>query len=516
MNMHTVLLFARHFFVLLAIPLYSVSCKEINRTVAYTTFEKRGNACIFELPDEALSLTIENVPLDSTVYITKTNESPNVIPKDRAQYLTAVQGITLNAKQNNRVAETFLTAPSSDFTPPKTFTKYEKVVNFDKKAERTERKTKKLAEKDYCIGSQKDIYVDVNSEMSIYKKKSAHFAAQGIHCSVWIIDDYNTEQLQKSASILAKAFDSMYQTIRSFFGNESDEMFCSYNGRYFEMKHMKYVSSTGTKVNIVLYDIGMKNNGLVGYFSSKDYFPQGKDYASEMLTYSNEGKYIYIDSQWAEADANICCSTLAHDFQHMIQYNQKTIIHGQIPNDSFNEMMALLCENMMQQTPENNNLNSRLALFNTGYADCGLEYRGESHYHAMLSYAVAYTFGAWLLNTCQKGSLIHNMATNPYSDIKAITHATGKNIATLLKEFSIDCVCKSQTNAYMWNVHKTEYDTKGYKYDGPSCYPYNAHHDIRPYGIVLIKIGKAEDTTISLKFNRKEFPQKEHTYIVIE
>ena len=134
----------------------------------------------------------------------------------------------------------------------------------------------------------------------------------------------------------------MYLNIRSVFGKESDVMYSSYNGKYFDTKPIEFLSETGKFVNIVIYDIGAKNNGVVGYFYSKDYFPRGKEYIDEVLNYSNEGKYIYIDSQWAEADENICISTIAHEFEHMINYNQKSILNETNSNDAFNEMMALI------------------------------------------------------------------------------------------------------------------------------------------------------------------------------
>ena len=506
MKLNTALLFS--------LMLLLTACKETSRAVDFYSFENCDNAMVYEVPEKALSITIENIPLDTTLYITKTNETKKIISKDNAQYITSTQGITLNTKQSGQLSENFLTAPSSDFTPPKTFTKQEKLLTFDKAQEKLLKQTKKSVEKSYTTGNQKDIYIDVNSEMSVYKKKSAHLAAAGTYCYVWIIDDYYTENLAQSAIRLSEAFNNMYQPIRNIFGKESDEMFGNYNGEYFEQKPMQCISVTGTKINIVLYDIGMKNNGLVGYFSSKDYFPQDKDYATEILKYSNAGKYIYIDSQWAEADAEMCRSTLAHEFQHMIQYNQKTLKHKLVPDNAFNEMMALICEDLMQPKANNENLNSRLALFNTGYAECGFEYRSESHYHAMLSYSVTYTFGAWLFNKYGGTELIHKMATNSYSGTKAITKATGKSMKELLKQFSIDCVSKSKDSSFMWNLHKTDYDTEGYKYDGPLYYPYNTHHEIRPYGIVLVKVGKAEDTTVSLKFNKKDCTCTEHTYIV--
>ncbi|MCR5762444.1 MAG: hypothetical protein K6G00_03585 [Treponema sp.] len=507
----------KHFIILsFSLILLLTACNENDRMIDYEKLETSGNAHIYEVSNEVQSLIIENVPIDAKIYITKTNEGQNVIPKDKAQCVTSALGIYLNAKNSDSLKASSYITPSSDFTPPKTFTKHERLITFNPEEENREKRNKTLKEKKYSNNSQKNIYIDVNSEMSEYKERPAHLASQGTYCYVWIIDDYYSEKLQNSAEILSKEFDSMYMKIRKIFGKESDEMFCNYNGKYFETKPIEYVSETGKKINIILYDIGMKNNGVVGYFSSKDYFPRGKDYESRAIRHSNAGKYIYIDSQWAEADIDICSLTLAHEFQHMIQYKQKTLNYDLVPNDAFNEMMALLCEDILSEKNKNESLNSRLALFNRGYAECGLEYRGESHYHAMLSYAVAYTFGKWLFNNYGGTPLINSMATNSYVNIQAITNATQKSMEELLKQFSIFCACKTKDNSYMWNLHKTDYDADGYKYDGPLCYAFNAQHEIRPYGILLIKAGTAEDSTVAFKFTQKTFTKTEHTYIVIE
>ena len=488
-----------------------------NRIIDYADFEHVKSCRVYELPKGTDSLVIQNVPIGSVVYITKTNTGSSIIPKESAQYVLHADGITLNVKNPKEHFENRNLDPTSVFAPQKIFRKTEKVKSFDAETEQNKKKSKLIKEKLYEIGNQKDIYIDTNSNMSTYEKKSAHLAAKGSFCYVWAVDGYGSEdKIKSSAEILCNAFDGMYDKIRLLFGKESDAMFCNFNGKFFEMKNLEYMSDTGRKVNIVLYDINMANNGVVGYFYSKDYFPSNMDYENDVLKYSNEGKYIYIDSQWAEADIDICISTLAHEFQHIINYNQKTLLHNLPDADAFSEMMALICEDIIKGRTENESLNSRLAMFNSGYAECGLEYRGDSHYHAMLSYAMNYAFGTWLYHNYGGTTFIHNIATNAYSDIKCITHASGKSIDQLLKAFSIDCISKENGFSYLWNLHKTNYDEADYKYDGPVTYAYNARHEIRPYGIFLIKTGMAESDTLLFKFNRKEFSNQEHTYIVVE
>lgn len=487
-----------------------------DRMIDYSDFEKNSDLDVYEIPAKTEKLTILNIPLGKTIYIAKTNTGKDIIPKEMSRHLIYADGITLNTKNYDNQNETKNITPTQDFAPPRIFTKHEKLYNFDSEKEKQAKKNKIIKEKTFELGSQKDIFLDVNSSMNIYEKKSVHLTAKGKYCYVWTEDDCFNPIIEKTATNLANAFDSMYLNIRSVFGKESDVMYSSYNGKYFDTKHIEFLSETGKFVNIVIYDIGAKNNGVVGYFYSKDYFPRGKEYIDEVLNYSNEGKYIYIDSQWAEADEKICISTIAHEFEHMINYNQKSIVNETNSNDAFNEMMALICENIISPETINASLNSRLAMFNSDYADCGLEYRGNSHYHAMLSYAVNYAFGTWLIYKYGKTKFIKDMSTNPYPDIKAITHASGESIKNLLKMFCIDCISKTQSDFCLWKLNKTEYDTSGYKYDGPRLFPYNTQHELRPYGILLIKAGKTESNTVTLNFSSEELKNKEFTYIFVE
>lgn len=490
------------------------------RIIDFSDFERLNESAVYELSDGTDRLVIQNVPIGTEIYITKTNTSDKVIPKESAIYVLEAEGISLNVKNPKEEFEKTqsrqsLTTPSSGFGPHKIFRKTEKLNSYDAHKESNKKKSKVIIQKEYDEGRRKDIFVDINSDMTIYEKKSATLASKGKFCYVWTVDgDGSPEKIMKASQKMSVAFDAMYEKIRFLFGKESDFMFCNYNGKFFEPKRLEYMSGTGTKVNIVVYDINRENNGVVGYFYSKDYFPSENDYENGILNYSNEGKYIYIDSQWAEADIDVCISTLAHEFQHMISYNQKVLIHDLPDADAFSEMMSLLCEEIINEDEENANLNSRLALFNSGYAECGLEYRGCSHYHAMLSYAANYAFGTWLYRNYGGTALIRKLATNQYTDINSITNATGKSMQQLLKAYSIDCACRTKSSSYLWSLHKSDYDDYGYKYDGPVFYAFNARHEIRPYGMFIIKAGKTDSDTLMFKFSKKNFQSHEHTYIV--
>ena len=159
---------------------------------------------------------------------------------------------------------------------------------------------------------------------------------------------------------------------------------------------MNKVSDTGTMINIVIYDIGndfakATSGTIVGYFNSKDYYAPG------IANYSNSGKYLYLDSYFTSCIPAMTYSTLAHEFQHMINWNMKHIQKGLKASTWYNEMLSMLFEDMMQKslgikdsyTPKN-----RLATFENYYRYSGLEYNNSA---TLVSYASVYAFGAWLV-----------------------------------------------------------------------------------------------------------------------
>lgn len=181
-------------------------------------------------------------------------------------------------------------------------------------------------------GETKEIYVDNNTDISTFVQKSATLRAVGTYCYVWVVDDFysSTAGENKVDSAIAQeyadAFDKMYPMITNVFGNESDEIYY-----YYGWCNMENYSSTGTKINIVVYDIGndyslseKQQCGIVGYFYEKDYF---YNYSKDGVT-SNNGKYFYIDSGYANSNFDTTISTLAHEFQHMVNYNQKKVSHN--------------------------------------------------------------------------------------------------------------------------------------------------------------------------------------------
>lgn len=428
------------------------------------------------------------------------------------------------------------------------------------------------AEVNYSVGETKQIYVDTDSSISKFLKKPATLRAKGTYCYVWVVDEfYKTTKGGKYvdsaiAQSIATNFDKIYPMVQKVFGNESDEIIKASTLRSEILESMPNYSDTGTMVNIVVYDIGndyssSSKGGTVGYFYSKDYYVQNNSY-SDVRSKSNTGKYFYIDSYYAANKTAMVYSTLAHEFQHMVDFGEKTMAakknNKSVSSSSwYNEMKSMLCEDIMKNYLKTNNSDftdedspfGRLPLFCRHYYDVGLEYL-KSGYNEHYTYANNYAFGAWAARNYGGVSFINKIATNTSVDVESITAASGVNIETMLKNYTAACVVNksgygfnksltqsifSSNNYYypldavnLWNLNtvlpKTyaqfSQNTKGYgayySFSGPAYFGYNSQQALRPYGITISKVGVSTGSTVTLNFKTDSIDDAQRTYIIIE
>ena len=449
-----------------------------------------SNHVQYELRADETSFTLDVTgPVD--IYMAKMNLSSQVILAENTRYIesakfTPAGNQLLNSTRSIMQEEEFLMnieitdwenvsgitssgfirkdyAPARDFVPPALDSigsgrsaMAASVVSEPMKAVTTKALT---------VGVTKDLWVDVPASTtgaiktfvnsSNYTKRRATLRAVGTNCYIWVLDDNfitgsaDGDQItREEAEKLAEKFDSMYQGIRKVFGTESDEIISKYG----------FYTISDTKVNIVVYDIEddyteKQNSGVAGYFWPKDYYTATDTPASQddVLPLSNEGKYFYVDSGFLNKYPNMIYSTLAHEFQHMINFGQKTMKsmktatkQSDVVSSSTwsNEMMSMVCEDMIQDYLDIDLLDSpigRLLEFAQGYYLSGLTdwLLGND---VAYSYAGAYAFGAYLARNYGGTSLIKQIATNQYVDQQAITQALqaiGKNesFETVFKKY---------------------------------------------------------------------------------
>lgn len=167
--------------------------------------------------------------------------------------------------------------------------------------------TRSGVSKAYMVGDIKEFNV-ANFENNQYQSLTAKLCYSGTKVNVWV---NNNQITNEQANSLGKEFDSkIYGTITNNFGKESD------------------VDKDG-KINILCYDIqdGFSGSGgyIAGYFDPQDLYN---------VNYSNKSEIFYIDTYptmyctSTTKDVSKAYSTLAHEFQHMVNFNNAILVEG--------------------------------------------------------------------------------------------------------------------------------------------------------------------------------------------
>ena len=311
------------------------------------------------------------------------------------------------------------------------------------------------------IGQTRSIYVDQDSNLTKYEQEVMKLYAIGYDTSdtslnpkikalVWVnpsnvaaTSSGNKVSIGVIDDIITK-FIKNYALEEAIFGTTSD-LLITRSGT-------DNMSSYPTKdyINIVLTDIGKDYGlaaksqcGVVGYFWAKDYYASSYS-SSGAYKSTNEGKYFYIDIPFCNYvsgtngnysyDGNgntvsdTVISTLFHEYQHMINFNQKNMINHLDTNNCvwYNEMLSMLCEDLLQtQLGLTEKVqDGRIPNFNGYYY-----YSGAAQYldqNSWVSYGTAYAFGAWLARNYGGAPLVHEMSTNNKVGIDSVVNAVNE------------------------------------------------------------------------------------------
>jgi len=246
----------------------------------------------------------------------------------------------------------------------------------------------------YQVGSSKSFWV-TNVETNQDYQLNATLLYSGKHTNVWV---HNNQISKQQAEQLGKEFDNkIYTSNVTNFGNESD------------------VDGDG-KINILTYDIqdGFSGRGgyVAGYFSPQDLYAYSNSNRSEMF---------YIDTyplmgMNATKDVSAAYSTLAHEFEHMINYNQKVFVQGNSDMDVWmDEGLAMAAEQIYLGEA----LQSRIDYYNNdtsitnGHSLLYWDYYGDT----LANYSLSYLFMQYVKEQAGQGNrvfkeIINNKNTN--------------------------------------------------------------------------------------------------------
>ena len=176
------------------------------------------------------------------------------------------------------------------------------------------------------------------------------------------------------------------------------------------------------KISILICDIyedysPIQNSGVLGYFWAKDFYPDSSTSKSGIR--SNEAEIFYIDSHFLDSYTEMTYSTLAHEFQHMLNFVNKNLKWDVTPSTWYNEMLSMVCEDLLQDVigiEDKDSPRSRLSSFNYGYLLNGINEWHEDD-NVLYSYAHAYAFGAFITRNYGGAELVKAMMENESKDL---------------------------------------------------------------------------------------------------
>ena len=508
--------------------------------------------------EETLSLTdVEG----KHIYAVVTNPTETLVSLERLRTITATSGITEAATGAASSALLSTAAPAADaatvapryFEPPVPRRNAFSAANAS--AADTAPAARAAADgvtapaklENPTVGeTTMQLYVDWDASISTFGKKQATLRAMGEHCYVWVVDEYYTESEVSATAPTDKVNSTIAALFAEKFGEEPETIF--YNDAPYST--MAEWSATGSKVNIVLYDIGKDYNlpsfltkGVMGYFYDKDYYVP---VASGDLRYSNQGKYFYVDTYYAVKLTDTTLSTLAHEFQHMIGFGVDKSADGEETQTWYHELLALLAEDALfeyLQIPEESSPRYRLASFNADYALSGIEYNTAE---GSLSYATLYAFGAWCARNFGGAAFIKELARNNSANIASVVNAvnacngTAYTMTDLLRLYTQALIDRASpytlnkaaqqsfryessdavygyplaaidlwSDEFAWTTRDytadqllNTFSSDGSAYCAPALFnPAAVTLAIRPYGFVLYKLGTAQAADVSVTFS---------------
>lgn len=196
--------------------------------------------------------------------------------------------------------------------------------------------------------------------------------------------------------------------------------------------------TTPDKIKIVIFDINCdaapdQTGGIQGYFFSLDlYNAQYLDNHNETLK-SNESQIIYFDGYFLSIIEKYMYSTLVHEFNHLLNFVNKSINCGSYCEEWYTEMLSMCAEDMfiniigISEEDIPNRPLSRLPLFSL-YYNYGFKlweypknYININPDFVYIPYANTFAYGAFLMRNYGGFELIKKLANHRNGNEEAIT-----------------------------------------------------------------------------------------------
>jgi hypothetical protein len=239
------------------------------------------------------------------------------------------------------------------------------------------------------------------------------------------------------------------------------------------------------EITILLLDIDNNqstDSGVLGYFWAKDNFKRTSYLIPTPTNFSNERIMFYIDAYLYKNHPDEIISALAHEFQHMIHFYQKTVMltNGKGTETWIDEMSSMATEDLVADKlgvdgprgvspttfplgsagtfPITTETGSRLPHYNY-YNDASVTewYKGDE---VLKSYSINYALGAYLSRNYGGAQFFHDVMHNDKTGYEAIEYALNKagspnKFGDILARWGVANLLSDMTNVpsdYRYNI----------------------------------------------------------------
>lgn len=316
-------------------------------------------------------------------------------------------------------------------------------------------------------------------------------AAEGVTLDVWVADalwDAGTVT-QAMVDATASRFlsvgddDDIYEWVTGIFGGEYTKTAATPDG---------FISDTNT-IDILIADIAEPDeteSGIIGYFHALhnyDASVPGASDSNERIMFFADGLFLARKDglTWEPTDywPEQIWSTLAHELQHMIQFNEKVVERNVAATPTWlDELCSAAAEDFVSYKLEidgprgvawndgssgsdTTNGSGRLPLFAGTPTDSLTVWNQQ-----LLDYSTVYAFASWLARN-EGHSAFSAMTQTATSGLAALEAAAGSALPSLLRDWAVAAVASSATDTSApWSYNRGTWFPAGTT--DPSLVPY--------------------------------------------
>jgi hypothetical protein len=238
--------------------------------------------------------------------------------------------------------------------------------------------------------------------------------ATGQYGNIWV---YNNGITTEEAQALSAKFDIIYPAETNILGYEYGGGPGGSGGK-----------DGDPKIQILVYDI-VNASGVVqaaGFFWGKDFYEQPQIDSWNWNLKTNLAEIFYINASYVKSSPSLIYLTLAHEFQHMINFNQKFVQNSRTSDTWYDEMLSMMTEDVMADilgiptTDQYHPIQDHISFFIETYDKVGFS---EWYEAGVYPYSKAYTFGAYLMRNYGGVELLRRILANSTTNTASITAA---------------------------------------------------------------------------------------------